>query len=211
LVTQEQTGLAFDIRRPQTFFTVALSAVTAPRPFFEELPPVKSLAAPLVFLLLANLPPAMIAAAKLLGQGWDSALLNLASGLAMSMTRGIAFACVLFVLARYLFKAQLTLLQTIAIVAYASGLGALNFVPDLISTMGGPLLRLFMVAWVLYIINVGLRTLAAMGNGKAILSMLLAVVILGLASAGIYKALGHDFAPPPPPEAAAPAPEAAKP
>ncbi|MBA4358403.1 MAG: hypothetical protein C0405_11845 [Desulfovibrio sp.] len=201
-MSQEQSGLEFNWKRPQTFFAVALSATTAPHQFFLELPPVGGLLAPVLFLLLANLVPALTAAAKLAGQGWEAALWDLGTNLALSLVRGLAYAGILFLLTRHLFKANFSLAQSVAVVCYSSGLWALYFIPDLLSNMGGPLLKLFMVGWVLYIVNVGLRTLAGLGTGKAALAMVLAVLVLSLVSAGIYKALGREFLPPPPPEAA---------
>jgi hypothetical protein len=207
-VNQDISALEFNWKRPQTFFAVALAATTAPHNFFLEMPRRQDFTSPLVFLLLANLVPALTAAGKLAGLGWDAALRDLVANLALSLARGTAFACILFVLVRFLFKSPLNLGQSVAIVCYSSGIWMLYFIPDLLSNMGGPLLKLFMVGWVLYIVNVGLRTLAGIGTGKAAVAMLLTVLILSLGSAGIYKAMGRDFLPPPPPEAAAPAPPA---
>lgn len=195
----------FHWRRPQTFWTVATAAATAPRDFFAQRPGQGGFLPPVLFFLAAMLLPTLVRTALRWREGPGAMLTFLSTSLLFSLVMMLVFTLVLYCLCRFLFQANLNLPDVTAIVCYSSGVRALEFLPQWLSPLAGTLLAIIMVLFICYLVWVGLQAAGGLNRYRALVALLLSfVAMVGLWL--LVNALRGNPPLPAPPPAAEPGP-----
>ncbi len=163
----------------ESFTGVWKRVITEPRRFFEEMPPSGGLQSPLLFLLVCL---AISAIGFLIIGPRGLALWIIVLGVA----RAFLGALILMVIAQQIFRGTGDYEATFRAVAYGSAPVALLWIP---------LVRPLVVLYLLFLVILGLERVQNLDAGKAVLTILLGVVVLGTIVWTL--GLGHLWMPPP--------------
>jgi len=168
--------LEFDWRRPQTFLGLAMDVATRPRAFFAAMPAGGSLIPPLAFLVLAQLIPALVQALAQLPQHGPAALAGMLVFLLKRLIYFLIFADLIWLMARFVSRAELSFTGALKIFCYSSGLWIVSAAVSVLSLAPAALIIVLLVLYHLYLIQVGLQVVAKLPTFQAMLAVLLAIV-----------------------------------
>lgn len=166
----------FDWRRPKSFFTVAMAAATSPRAFFAAMPSGGSLVPALVFLVLAQMLPALVQALAQLPQHGLAALQGMLIFLLKRLIYSLIFADLIWIMARFASRAQISFTDTLKIFCYSSGIWIISAAVAILSLAPAALIVVLLVLYHLYLIQAGLQVVAKLPTFSAMLAVLLAMV-----------------------------------
>ncbi|MCA1989667.1 MAG: YIP1 family protein [Desulfarculus sp.] len=206
-VAEMPPAMEFQWRRPQTFFPLAMAATTSPRAFFAAMPHQGGWWPPLAFLLVAQAIPALVLAGFQIPQHGLAALAGMMVFLAKRLVYSLAFAGLIWLMARFAGRAKIDFHSTLRIFCYSSGVWIVSAAVPILSLAPAALVMVLLVLCHLYLIQAGLQVVANLPTFQAILSVLLAIVAFMLLWVILAPMLGLM----PPPSASPPAPPPGQP
>lgn len=168
--------LDFDWRRPRTFLALAMAATTSPRAFFAAMPSGGSLVPPLLFLVVAQLIPALVQALFQLPQHGLAALHGMVIFLLKRLIYSLVFADLIWLMARFASRAQISFTGCMKVFCYTSGVWVVTAATPLLSLAPAALVFVLVILVHLYLIQLGLQTAAKLPTFPAMLAVLLAIV-----------------------------------
>ncbi len=179
----------FEWRRPQTWLEVAWGALSAPHDYYRGLLGARGLAAPLAFLFITQLIPALaVVVGGAVGgagggdgggvPGWTMPVLLLS--LAWKLAQALFMAATIYLVARHIMKSPLRLDQALRAFAYSGAVWVFSFAGLFLP----PLVATFVLAAMLgvhfYLMMVGLVELGRMSMPLAAACQIIAMVVLFL-------------------------------
>jgi len=151
----------------ESFIAVARELIFRPRGFFEQLRPSGSLFGPLTFLCLCLFLNSLFVA-NATGANLPLFAALLASGAVAAV---LGTLCLHAMLASPLFNARFPYEATLSVVAYAS-------IVDLVAWI--PLVDIFANIYGLYLLYLGFKTIHQLSGRRAVLAVVAAVVMIGI-------------------------------
>ena len=192
-------------RRPRSFFTVLVAVVSNPRQSFAAMPRQAGPLPPLLFLLMAQLIPAVIMTLWALASKGSAPLGETGLAILQAIANSVIASAIFFLVGRYGFRAKLGFTATLRVVSYSSGIMVISPLRELLSPWAGGFMMLAMVLVVIYLIQAGLQVVGDMPIWQALISVLLSLVLFMVLMMGVRMLSGS---PPPAGPPAAPGVEA---